>query len=1544
MPTTRRDSKNMGSKIRLGRRALLAVLSVAAMAGLYAGQASAKQIQEYKFVGSFNGSGSTGGAFTSGLAGIAINNSNGRVYVLDTSGENLELSQFSASGEAVPWAALGVSTFSPAPGGFGSPDIVFDNTGHNGGIYVAGNIEGRHVGAWNPDGTQRLKGMNNGGGNCGVGVDPEGFIYNGTGQWAPRFNPETGFQDPNGVLWFYEQQTCHITFDSEGYGYLNKASNYSSGEPGLYKFYKGEENWTCCVFEQGFGDHSSLQISYENVRYSTADLSNNDIYAVENENKITQYSSLGQPITSFGGAEGSFAGLTGSNGVAVNATNHDVYVTMKGATPQVAIFHLQPPITVPDASTEIAGHPNKTSAVLKGIINPDGVSTTECKFEWGTTSQYLNGSVPCDQGNVFNGSSDETISHAVTSLTPGNIYHYRVVAKNANNHLSYGADKVFEASVAPAATPVVVDRVNTDGARFSLNINPNGGTTHYRFEYGAEDCEVSECTSIPAPDETLESRLETEEVTQTAIGLNPNTVYHVQLVAENGAGKVVIPYVFRTYPSPVPGDSCGNAQVRKQTGTSQLLDCRAYELVSAANAGGYDVESDLVPGQTPLAGFPDAKDRLLYALHFGSVPGVAGSPPNNGLDPYVAERGSTGWTTRYVGIPANGMADSDPFGSPLLAADSGIDTFAFGGTGICNPCFNGLGPNIPLRIDGGAAEPGMVGSLNPGESAPEGYVAKYMSADGSHLVFGSTKKFEQAGAAGSLTIYERDLAGRTTEVVSTDQNGATLSGPDIASLDVSGDGSRVVIGKRISTDVAGNDHYHLYLHMSGSPDSADLTPGGDALYSGMSADGSRVFMTTTDQLLPTDTDASADIYEADVSGAGAVTLRLVSVNSAGAVSNNDLCTPPGYAESWNSIAGDGKCNSVAFAGGSGVAQNGTFYFVSPEQLEGSEGEANQANLYVVRPGDNPEFVTTVDTSAGKAPQAPPNHPVANENLTGENHSGAESVGVDQSNGDVYVSETTTGKLARFTSAGAPHNFSAAQPYIEGNRITGLTLGNSSASQVAVDNTSGSPFNGDLYVTGNTRIQAFAPSGENIGEITGSATFAGSFNKACGVAVNQATGVLYIGDFGNEAVLQYTPKGGAATPITDSDYEVKALKIPGFNPCNVAADKLGNVYASRAANGPVRGFEASSFASPFGLQTGIQIDASSRSITTDPSNNDLYVNEGNLIRVFNSSGEFLNTVGSGFLSGSRGVAVNGNSHHTYAPNALKITDFGYELAPWHPIDNPAVIHGVKQAGKFSTADFQQTPDGHFAVFASSVPLTGFANLGHSEIYRYDTQQQSLECASCATTGAAAKTDTMLAPNGLNVSNDGRVFFTTKEGLVLSDTNEKRDAYEWAGGLKIGSISTGRSLADSSLLTVTRDGKDAFFFTRDVLVPTDENGGAVKIYDAREGGGYVQSSKPLPCAASDECHGPGTVAPPPPNINSVTGEGPKRKTSSATGCSDLSTEAKAENRKADELRRKAAKASSSQKAKDMRRRAKSASKKAKQLEKQAKACKRSSGGAG
>ena len=47
--------------------------------------------------------------------------------------------------------------------------------------------------------------------------------------------------------------------------------------------------------------------------------------------------------------------------------------------------------------------------------------------------------------------------------------------------------------------------------------------------------------------------------------------------------------------------------------------------------------------------------------------------------------------------------------------------------------------------------------------------------------------------------------------------------------------------------------------------------------------------------------------------------------------------------------------------------------------------------------------------------------------------------------------------------------------------------------------------------------------------------------------------------------------------------------------------------------------------------------------------------------------------------------------------------------------------------------------------------------------------------------------------------------------------------------------------------------------------------MKVYVARVGGGFRQDAPAPPCQASDECHGPGTEAAPPPNIGTFLGVG-------------------------------------------------------------------------
>ena len=68
-----------------------------------------------------------------------------------------------------------------------------------------------------------------------------------------------------------------------------------------------------------------------------------------------------------------------------------------------------------------------------------------------------------------------------------------------------------------------------------------------------------------------------------------------------------------------------------------------------------------------------------------------------------------------------------------------------------------------------------------------------------------------------------------------------------------------------------------------------------------------------------------------------------------------------------------------------------------------------------------------------------------------------------------------------------------------------------------------------------------------------------------------------------------------------------------------------------------------------------------------------------------------------------------------------------------------------------------------------------------------------------------------------------------------------------------------VAMPGLVGVSADGTDVYFATYDTLVGQDRNGEALKIYDARTGGGFPFTPPVPPCVAADECHGPSSAAP-------------------------------------------------------------------------------------
>lgn len=173
----------------------------------------------------------------------------------------------------------------------------------------------------------------------------------------------------------------------------------------------------------------------------------------------------------------------------------------------------------------------------------------------------------------------------------------------------------------------------------------------------------------------------------------------------------------------------------------------------------------------------------------------------------------------------------------------------------------------------------------------------------------------------------------------------------------------------------------------------------------------------------------------------------------------------------------------------------------------------------------------------------------------------------------------------------------------------------------------------------------------------------------------------------------------------------------------------------------------------------------------------------------------------------------------------------------------------------------TPNGRHVVFESKQSLTGFPNGGMREVYRYDADANGaageLTCASCNRTAVAPIGDSRLPADPLfprGVSDDGRrIVFSSDDALLTGDTNGRTDAYLWSDG-ELSLLSTGKGDAPSRAFAVDGAGNDAFFATRDRLVPQDGDSN-VDLYTARIDGGLpAQHARPPRECVDDACQGP------------------------------------------------------------------------------------------
>lgn len=387
-------------------------------------------------------------------SGVAVDESGGRVYVVDKGDERVQY--FSATGT---YEGQFDGSATPA-GDFSLPEgIAVDNSTSPsdlsaGDVYVldAGHkaidkftATGEYLGQL----TETPEGSFNE--LDGVAVDANGTVWVYQGNIAEGgMTSVADFNDEPANEFIASRSPATTGFlapgpfavDSEGNFYVN---NFEGGQTQLTKYSQEGQ-----ILTSGFVEAPSSGAAVEATR--------NDVYVDE----LTSVVRLGPDtslIETFGAGH-----LTSGSGVAVNTASATVYVADSEAD-DVDIFLPEPP-SPPSVGNESVSEVASESADLEAEINPRGAAT-EYRFEYGTCTSAATcvagsyeDSIPVPDAKLAAGFEAQDVSVQPLNLSADTVYHFRVIARNtvSGATLTEGEDQTFVTQGAGAGTGLLDNR------------------------------------------------------------------------------------------------------------------------------------------------------------------------------------------------------------------------------------------------------------------------------------------------------------------------------------------------------------------------------------------------------------------------------------------------------------------------------------------------------------------------------------------------------------------------------------------------------------------------------------------------------------------------------------------------------------------------------------------------------------------------------------------------------------------------------------------------------------------------------------------------------------------------------------------------------------------------------------------------------------------------------------------------------------------------------------------------------------------------------
>jgi hypothetical protein len=572
----------------------------------------------------------------------------------------------------------------------------------------------------------------------------------------------------------------------------------------------------------------------------------------------------------------------------------------------------------PIVENEEAANVTSVAATLRASVNPE-FAETEYYFEYGPTVAYGSNS-PAPPGTRISGKFNtlQIAKTALSGLTPGTTYHFRVVAVNSMGTTD-GSDQTFTTGT-PGPPVVESEResaanVTATSADLTAEVDAEYLETSYYLEYGAT---LAYGLRAPIPEATLAAAGGTQRVAVLVENLQPNTTYYFRLVATNALGTVTAsPGTFTTYP---PGEAFS------------LPDNRVYELVSPPDKNGGDVgggQEEFAPSRAAFGESSASGGAITYAssTSFGDAQGAELTTQ------YLSTRGPSSWTTHAISPPAatlekNGLV---------------VETFHVFTPELTAWVFSWQPPpgyGVPQKVESlfrgeaGSSTYQLINDETPA-NAGNNYEVKAIgaSSDLRHVVF-------EAGPPGAPSVYEWtpgfplrlvSVLPGPGEVAAANARGAGVSGGN------GGSGAANMLPNLVSAGgsrifwVDGNNQ--LYVREDGTTtvqlNASQRTPSlgdGTAQFMAATPDGSRVFF-IDETALTNGAGDNGGLYEYSFAGGGLT----------------DLTPDAGGSPGVGGVVGIGEEGaSVYFVAGASLTSN-----ARPGAGQPSPG---QENLYVARQG------------------------------------------------------------------------------------------------------------------------------------------------------------------------------------------------------------------------------------------------------------------------------------------------------------------------------------------------------------------------------------------------------------------------------------------------------------------------------------------------------------------------------------------------------------------------------------------------------------------